>query len=125
PGMDGFETTRRLREIEKQNGAAPVPIIALTANSLRGDRDECLSAGMDDYISKPYAPETIQATLEKWLPHKKIVEKTAADATVDEEDASVSVTPETVADAQFMAAAEIAHSSAESDSDAPAAAARS
>lgn len=52
-GWDGYETTRRIRAWERETGAVPLPIIALTANVMNGDRDRCLQAGMDDYLSKP------------------------------------------------------------------------
>ncbi len=72
PVMDGFEATRQIRMAETANSAAPqrhTPIIALTANAIKGDRDRCLKAGMDDYISKPLDPnllvKSIQAQLGK------------------------------------------------------------
>lgn len=67
PEMNGFETTRRIRQSELSTGLH-VPIIALTANAMREDRDLCLEAGMDDYLSKPFTFEQLQAILEKWLP---------------------------------------------------------
>jgi signal transduction histidine kinase/ligand-binding sensor domain-containing protein/ActR/RegA family two-component response regulator len=68
PEMDGFEATARIREAEKltAGGHAPhIPIIALTAHAMRGDPDECLRAGMDDYISKPISIKALIAALEK------------------------------------------------------------
>jgi len=53
PVMDGFEATRRLRELEKEQNLPRLPIIAVTANAIKGDRERCLAAGMDDYVSKP------------------------------------------------------------------------
>ena len=67
PGLDGFETTRRIRERECAGGVH-LPIIALTANALSGDRERCLAAGMDDYLSKPYSREDMAAVLSRWLP---------------------------------------------------------
>ncbi|MEO1037317.1 MAG: response regulator [Pseudomonadota bacterium] len=54
PEMDGFSATRAIRADEDASGRAPVPIVALTANALTGDRERCLDAGMDDYLSKPF-----------------------------------------------------------------------
>jgi CheY-like chemotaxis protein len=65
PEVDGFEATRRIRGTE--SGARRVPIIAMTANAMSGDRQRCLSAGMDDYVSKPYRLRDLQAKLEKWI----------------------------------------------------------
>ena len=66
PEMDGFEATAAIREAERDG--ARVPIVALTASALEGDRERCLSAGMDDYLSKPLREEALAATLDKWLP---------------------------------------------------------
>jgi CheY-like chemotaxis protein/HPt (histidine-containing phosphotransfer) domain-containing protein len=62
PVMDGFEATRRVRERESSEGTH-VPIIALTANALAGDRERCLAAGMDDFVSKPFHKETLRAAI--------------------------------------------------------------
>ena len=67
PEMDGFEASRRIREREKESNARRVPIIALTANAMQQDRDECLNAGMDDHLSKPYSREELRTMLKKWL----------------------------------------------------------
>jgi two-component system, sensor histidine kinase len=68
PVMDGYEATRiiRLRESESNAGAQRVTIVALTANSMDGDRENCLSSGMDDYIAKPFRPVQIQTILNRW-----------------------------------------------------------
>ena len=63
PEMDGLEATRRIREA----GHDRVPIIAMTANAMKGDREICLEAGMNDYISKPIKRELVFEVLEKWL----------------------------------------------------------
>lgn len=78
PGMNGFEATKEIRAKEVLAMRARTPIIALTANALRDDRDVCIAAGMDDYVSKPYLPHEIIEALLKWLP-----EKVPADAQVD------------------------------------------
>ena len=67
PEMDGFEASRKIRDREKESNAARIPIIALTANAMQQDRDECLSAGMDDHLSKPYSREELRNILKVWL----------------------------------------------------------
>ena len=66
PEMDGFEATRTLRTLEAEGGRARIPVIALTANALEGDRERCLNAGMDDYLAKPYKPEHLKNMLNTW-----------------------------------------------------------
>ncbi len=68
PDMDGFEASRALRERElAEPHRARVPIVALTANAMQGDRERCLEAGMDDYISKPIRLPMLVAALDRWL----------------------------------------------------------
>jgi two-component system, sensor histidine kinase len=71
PEMDGYDATRMIRQDEQERGLRSqkprLPIIGLTANALRGDRDLCLTAGMDDYLSKPYERADLCAMLERWL----------------------------------------------------------
>jgi CheY-like chemotaxis protein/HPt (histidine-containing phosphotransfer) domain-containing protein len=66
PGMDGYELTRQLRAREAEG--LRTPIVAVTANAMRGEEERCLAAGMDAYLAKPVAIERLRATLERWLP---------------------------------------------------------
>jgi CheY-like chemotaxis protein len=67
PELDGFEATRLIREDESLHPSiGHVPIIALTARAMAGDREECLAAGMDDYLSKPFAPDDVANMLRRW-----------------------------------------------------------
>lgn len=65
PIMDGYEATRQIRRCKS---AADLPIIALTANALQGDREACLNAGMNDYLAKPFKRMDLQRVLQRWLP---------------------------------------------------------
>jgi CheY-like chemotaxis protein/HPt (histidine-containing phosphotransfer) domain-containing protein len=65
PELDGYQATRRIRELEAD---AHVPIIAMTAHSMAGDRERCLAAGMDDYLAKPVRANELDAAIERWLP---------------------------------------------------------
>jgi two-component system sensor histidine kinase/response regulator len=67
PEMDGYEATAMIRQRDAQIGRH-TPIIAMTANALQSDRERCLKAGMDDYVSKPIQAEVLAKTLQKWLP---------------------------------------------------------
>ena len=67
PEMDGFEATRVIRSGDREDNRH-VPIIAMTGNAMEGDRDRCIEAGMDDYISKPVKAEELIALLKRWLP---------------------------------------------------------
>lgn len=64
PVIDGYEATRQIRQLP---GCADVPIIALTANALQGDREACLSAGMNDYLAKPFKRADLQQVLQRWV----------------------------------------------------------
>jgi CheY-like chemotaxis protein len=72
PEMDGFEATRQIRERERRgalarrSGVLRLPVIAMTAHALAEDRERCLAAGMDDYLSKPVNARALAATLLKW-----------------------------------------------------------
>jgi len=68
PGMDGYEATRRIRSWEETNsGGRRVPIVAVTAHAMKGDRERCLAAGMDDYMTKPVEAGRLAATIAKWI----------------------------------------------------------
>jgi two-component system sensor histidine kinase/response regulator len=76
PEMDGYSATRLIREREATANAEgnlhrQLPIIALTANAISGDREQCLASGMDDYLSKPFTIEQLHAILRRWLPGKE------------------------------------------------------
>ncbi|MBA3012213.1 MAG: response regulator [Desulfobacula sp.] len=68
PGMDGFEATREIRRLEMANPQSSIhtiPIIAMTAHAMTGDREKCINAGMDDYVSKPIKPEALFSVIKK------------------------------------------------------------
>lgn len=70
PEMDGYEATREIRNTNNSNIDHSIPVIAMTANAIQGDKEKCLQAGMDDYISKPVNAKALGDALAKWLPHK-------------------------------------------------------
>jgi CheY-like chemotaxis protein len=66
PEMDGFDATIQIRSPASNVMNHRVPVIAMTANAMKGDREKCLEAGMDDYISKPVKPQELLDVVEKW-----------------------------------------------------------
>jgi CheY-like chemotaxis protein len=81
PEMDGFEATRRIRVDEERTGAPRVRIIAMTANAMKGDRELCLAAGMDDYICKPVAVKELARVLESLAPAQALVAPSSSGVT--------------------------------------------
>jgi CheY-like chemotaxis protein len=65
--IDGFEAARRIRSGEQNQRAEEVPIIALTAQVTEGTFEQCLDAGMDDYLAKPVTKDAVAAALERWI----------------------------------------------------------
>ncbi len=91
PVMDGYTATRVWREREAEQRRAHLPIIAMTANAMAGDRQKCLDAGMDDYLSKPVSRPHLEETLRRWLAHTARTMATVAAATTH--DASAQSAP--------------------------------
>jgi CheY-like chemotaxis protein/HPt (histidine-containing phosphotransfer) domain-containing protein len=76
PILDGYQATADIRRQEQERGVMhPTPIIALTAHALEGDKQKCLAAGMDDYMSKPFRSEEMQAMIERWAVDRTSVKK--------------------------------------------------
>lgn len=90
PTMDGYEATRRMKSEGALN--APTPVVALTANALEGDREKCLEAGMDDYVTKPIRTRVLSHMLDKWV--GKTDASTAANTV--EEGAALVVQPASI-----------------------------
>jgi CheY-like chemotaxis protein len=67
PVMDGYQATEGVRSGAGGKGNEAIPIIAMTANVMKGDKERCLEVGMDDYISKPIDFDELEAVLSKWL----------------------------------------------------------
>ena len=83
PGTDGFEATQQIREWEKDRNRH-LPIIAMTAHAMQGDRERCLEAGMDDYVTKPLQPRVLFSALNRWIVHESV----EAEAQEDRQDYS-------------------------------------
>ena len=71
PVMNGLQASRAIREIEGEEGAGRVPIVAVTAHVLDEDREACLAAGMDDHLTKPISLEKLEEKLDRWLNRAK------------------------------------------------------
>ena len=77
PVMNGHQATRAIREMETRTGREPVPIVGVTAHALKGDREACLEAGMDDYLAKPISPEKLEAKIRHWI---ELTDRDASDS---------------------------------------------
>jgi CheY-like chemotaxis protein len=80
PVLDGFAATAAWRQREKAADGRRVPIIALTANVIKGVQEQCREVGMDDYLSKPFEQAQLIATLNRWLPPRGIAQTASQDA---------------------------------------------
>ncbi|PPU72439.1 response regulator [Xanthomonas cucurbitae] len=98
PVLDGYAATRRWRAMETESGGRPIPIVAMTANAMAGDRERCLAAGMDDYLSKPVAREQLDACLQRWLPQPTLLPSPSSE-TVAPDPSSETVAPDTSSEA--------------------------
>lgn len=101
PEMDGFEASTIIAELVAQGELAEIPIVALTANAMKGDRERCLEAGMCDYLTKPIRKAALESAIRRWVPEDRLT-----DAPVLEEDEDAcdtgDVTTSSAVDAQLL-----------------------
>ena len=86
PEMDGIEATREIRNPQSAVRNHQIPIIAMTAHAMQGDREKCIEAGMNDYVPKPVSPQVLAEALDKWLPREAAA---ATQATIKPEEAAL------------------------------------
>ena len=89
PVMDGFTATGHIRDRQSAVQNHDIPIIAMTANAMQGDRESCLNAGMNDYIAKPVFPGALAEALEKWLPKETVVTTTQSSLTAAQSSSAI------------------------------------
>jgi CheY-like chemotaxis protein len=93
PRLDGYDLTRAIRDAEASRGGSRLPIVALTANSLKGEVDRCLESGMDDYLSKPVSFADLGDAILKWMPKAvRMIPDTKIDTSVPEKIQSPATT---------------------------------
>ena len=73
PEVDGLQASRRIRELEEKAGLGRCPIVAMTANAMKGDKDRCLEAGMDGFIAKPFKTQELLGVMEEWAKKRRNV----------------------------------------------------
>ena len=96
PVMDGYQATAQLRRGEA-GGGRRLTVVALTANAMEGDRDQCIAAGMDDYLAKPYSKIQLEQVLNRWLGAKREAATPSEDATPSAVASKAPEMPETAA----------------------------
>jgi HPt (histidine-containing phosphotransfer) domain-containing protein len=103
PVMDGYEATRIIRQLESETGTKKhVPIIALTAHALTGDKTKCLAAGMDEWITKPFTRQEINNSLQKWLPEQLIIPEQPSSKSIEDDAALQSTKKPPAIDIHFL-----------------------
>jgi CheY-like chemotaxis protein/HPt (histidine-containing phosphotransfer) domain-containing protein len=90
PEMDGLEATGHIRNRQSAVRNHDIPIIAMTANAMQGDREICLKGGMNDYVSKPVSPQVLAEALKKWLPQETLTTTAQLSVTSDQSSSVVS-----------------------------------
>lgn len=68
PNLDGLKATEKIRDFEKSHKKTRCPIIAMTANAMTGDKERCLSYGMDDFLAKPFKAQDLVTIINRWIP---------------------------------------------------------
>ncbi len=104
PVLDGYEATRRIRELEQRQGRARVPIIALTAHALPEHKEKCLAIGMDDVLTKPYLMADMVATITQWVNPQALQPAPTASVPVATTDSTASPPARTPANADLSGA---------------------